>query len=159
MKKVYLIPVFIISVLMFILSSCGENKDTASSPSPDATATPSFASLSGNVAKDTNWSGTFDPYEGADVLLYENATINEVKGASTNAQGDYSMTEIDPGTYDLVVQVFEYMYSGEASVNGGAFESIPTHCDGFGAYGRMTKTALTLDAGDSMTVDFRFCGY
>ncbi len=154
MKMAKVFTAFFLGLIMMIYAvSC---QDSARR-SPGSGTTVGTASISGYAEQDYNYGGTYSAFSGAGVFLYENGTVSEVKSTSTNAQGYYSLTELDAGTYDLVLKVFNYQDSAQVSINSSAWTNIDDLY--VSSYTYLTKTALTLADSESMSVDFRFSGY
>ena len=86
------------------------------------------ATLSGRVHVDTDGDCLYDPGElllsGVRIRLI-NATGGEVASTQTNAQGEYTFTDIPPGTYTVIEEQPDGYFSGTARPGsaGGVKES------------------------------------
>ena len=130
-KNIY--PIIILFILIY-LSSCLE-KNKVSNPYPS----PSYPALTSTVEGEVSDASTSDEIPGVTVSL-------GVYNATTNNQGEYSFSNIIPGTYTLTVSKSGYTsYSQNVTIVSGDNElnDISIYPAGFGGEvkGRITNGA------------------
>jgi hypothetical protein len=126
---------------------------------PSATSTVSvYAEIYGTVYKQIDGQVTYNPHQGAEVRLWQGSAA--VDTCITDSLGEFIFTDVLPGTYDIVAVIHEVLLGTFCMLNNGPWVTLPNdHIFNSEWYVYTTKTAVTVAAGDSFSVDFRFVGY
>ncbi len=126
---------------------------------PTVTVTPAvYAEIYGSVYKQIDGQVTYNPHQGAEVRLWQGSAA--VDTCVTDSLGEFIFTDVLPGTYDIVAVIHEVLLGTFCKLNNGPWDTLPNdHTFNSGWYVYTTKTAVTVAAGDSFSVDFRFVGY